>query len=57
MDSIKGEELVPLQLASAGGLAAMLRLCEARTPCPNPKVLKNLTGYWQLYFSSTLFFL
>lgn len=42
MESIKAEETPLLQAASAAGLAQLLRLCEPRSPCPNPKVVRNL---------------
>ncbi|XP_072029618.1 TATA-binding protein-associated factor 172-like [Amphiura filiformis] len=42
MDSIKKEEIACMQSESATSLARLLQLCISRTPCPNPKIIKNL---------------
>lgn len=42
MDSIKKEENAQLQRLAAKSLTQLLELCINRTPCPNPKIIKNV---------------
>ncbi|XP_071987194.1 TATA-binding protein-associated factor 172 isoform X2 [Engystomops pustulosus] len=42
MEAVKKEENSVVQNYAASCLAKLLQQCTARTPCPNPKILKNL---------------
>ncbi|XP_065898514.1 TATA-binding protein-associated factor 172-like isoform X2 [Dysidea avara] len=45
MDSIKLELNSTLQQQAGIWLCALLELCKERTPCPNPKIIKNLCQF------------
>ncbi|XP_038069588.1 TATA-binding protein-associated factor 172-like isoform X2 [Patiria miniata] len=42
MDSMKKEQITIMQSHAANSLASLLEQCSHRTPCPSPKILKNL---------------
>lgn len=42
MEAVKREENALVQAYAAAFVAKLLRQCCARSPCPNPKILKNL---------------
>ncbi|XP_065826869.1 TATA-binding protein-associated factor 172-like isoform X2 [Oscarella lobularis] len=45
MESVKIETNPDLQRCTCTALAELLDQCCERSPCPNPKILKNLTGF------------
>jgi TATA-binding protein-associated factor len=45
MDSLQRESNLDLQLRSAKSMVGLLRLCAPRKPCPNGKVINNLSAY------------
>lgn len=45
MESLKKEQNEQLQKTSAQSLVRLMELCISRTPCPNPKIIKNLTNF------------
>lgn len=45
MESIKKEENEQQQYLAAKSLIKLLNLCTERSPCPNPKVIKNITTF------------
>uniref|UniRef100_A0A4W4EM65 BTAF1 RNA polymerase II, B-TFIID transcription factor-associated n=1 Tax=Electrophorus electricus TaxID=8005 RepID=A0A4W4EM65_ELEEL len=44
MEAVRREENTLAQGYAASGLARLLQLCAARSPCPNTKIVKNLCG-------------
>ncbi|KAG1688012.1 TATA-binding protein-associated factor 172 [Nymphon striatum] len=45
MESIKKEENNQLQKMSSQSVTLLLELCLTRNPCPNPKIIKNLSTF------------